>query len=174
MSSLKRFFKDTIIYGIAAVLPRAINIFLVKLHTSTLEADKYAVNTDYYVYAAYFNALLTFGMETAFFRFFSKENDKGKIVSTSFISLLVTSILFLIAMLIFSDAIATFFGFKDPLFFKLLIWTITLDTFVVIPYAYLRVANKPMRFTVYKVLNILIFKKSLLFFITSILIVFLI
>ncbi|MFN0728458.1 MATE family efflux transporter [Polaribacter gochangensis] len=164
MSNLKRFFKDTIIYGIAAVLPRAINIFLVKLHTSTLEADKYAVNTDYYVYAAYFNALLTYGMETAFFRFFSKEKDKGKIVSTSFISLLITSLLFLIAMLFFSTAISDFFGFKNPLFFKLLVWTITLDTFIVIPYAYLRVANKPMRFTIYKILNILIFALLNVFF----------
>lgn len=164
MSSLKRFFKDTIIYGVAAVLPRAINIFLVKLHTSTLEADKYAVNTDYYVYAAYFNALLTFGMETAFFRFFSKEKDKGKVVSTSFISLLITSVLFLIAMLIFSNDISDFFGFKNPLFFKLLIWTITLDTFVVIPYAYLRVANKPIRFTLYKILNIVIFAILNVFF----------
>jgi O-antigen/teichoic acid export membrane protein len=164
LSNLKRFFKDTIIYGIAAVLPRAINIFLVKLHTSTLEAEKYAVNTDYYVYAAYFNALLTYGMETTFFRFFSKEKEKGKIISTSFISLLTTSLLFLIVMLIFNDDISTFFGFKNPLFFKLLVWTITLDTFVVIPYAYLRVVNKPKHFTFYKVLNILIFALLNVFF----------
>jgi len=164
LSSLKRFFKDTIIYGIAAVLPRAINIFLVKLHTSTLEADKYAVNTDYYVYAAYFNALLTYGLETAFFRFFSKEKEKGKILSTSFISLFVTSLLFLITSLFFSHTLSVFFGFKNPLFFKLLIWTITLDTFVVIPYAYLRVANKPIRFTAYKILNILIFALLNVFF----------
>ena len=164
MSSLKRFFKDTIIYGIASVLPRAINIFLVKLHTSTLEADKYAVNTDYYVYAAYFNALLTYGMETAFFRFFSKEKDKGKVISTVFVSLLLSSLLFLAAALIFSNDISAFFDFKNPLFFKLLIWTITLDTFVVVPYAYLRVANKPLRFTFYKIANILVFALLNVFF----------
>lgn len=164
MSNLKRFFKDTIIYGIAAVLPRAINIFLVKLHTSTLKADKYAINTDYYVYAAYFNALLTYGMETAFFRFFSKEKEKGKVVSTSFISLLFTSLLFLIITLIYSENLAAFFGFNTPLFFKLLIWTITLDTLVVVPYAYLRVINKPARFTLFKVLNILIFAFLNVFF----------
>lgn len=164
LSNLKRFFKNTIIYGIAAVLPRAINIFLVKLHTSTLNADKYAINTDYYVYAAYFNALLTYGMETAFFRFFSKEKDKGKIVSTAFISLLITTLLFLVLMLIFSDDIAAFFGFKNPLFFKLLVWTITLDTLVVIPFAYLRVSNKPIRFTAYKILNISIFALLNVFF----------
>lgn len=164
MSSLKRFFKDTIIYGIAAVLPRAINIFLVKLHTSTLAADKYAVNTDYYVYAAYFNALLTYGMETAFFRFFSKEKDKGKVISTVFVSLFISSLLFLVSTLIFSNYISSFFDFKNPLFFKLLIWTITLDTLVVVPYAYLRVANKPLRFTFYKIVNILIFALLNVFF----------
>lgn len=164
MNALKRFFKDTIIYGIAAVLPRAINIILVKLHTSKLTAEKYAVNTDYYVYAAYFNALLTYGMETAFFRFFSKEKDKGKVVSTSFLSLATTTFLFLVVMLIFSSQISDFFGFRNPLFFKLLIWTTVLDTMVVIPYAYLRVTNRPIRFTIYKVLNILIFAFFNLFF----------
>jgi O-antigen/teichoic acid export membrane protein len=164
LSTLKRFFKDTIIYGVAAVLPRAINIFLVKLHTSTLNPEKYAVNTDYYVYAAYFNALLTYGMETAFFRFFSREKEKGKIVSTSFISLTITTFLFLILMLLFSNSISTFFGFKNPLFFKILIWTITLDTLVVIPFAYLRVTNRPIRFTTYKILNILIFATLNIFF----------
>lgn len=164
MNALKRFFKDTIIYGIAAVLPRAINIILVKLHTSKLTAEKYAVNTDYYVYAAYFNALLTYGMETAFFRFFSKEKEKGKVVSTSFLSLATTTFLFLVVTLIFSNQISDFFGFSNPLFFKLLIWTTVLDTMVVIPYAYLRVTNRPIRFTIYKVLNILIFAFFNLFF----------
>lgn len=164
MSALKKFFKDTIIYGIAAVLPRAINIFLVKLHTSTLKADKYAINTDYYVYAAYFNALLTYGMETAFFRFFSNEKEKGQVVSTSFLSLLFTTLLFLVCTLFYSNDLALFFGFGNPLFFKLLVWTITLDTLVVVPYAYLRVINKPFKFTLYKVLNILIFALLNFFF----------
>jgi O-antigen/teichoic acid export membrane protein len=164
LSSLKRFFKDTIIYGIAAVLPRAINIFLVKLHTSTLDAEKYAVNTDYYVYAAYLNALLTFGMETAFFRFFSKEKEKGTVVSTSFISLLISTLIFLCLALFFNDTITDFFGFKNPLFFKLLVYTITLDTLVVVPFAYLRVTNKPLKFTVIKLINIGVFAILNIFF----------
>lgn len=164
MSALKKFFKDTIIYGIAAVLPRAINIFLVYLHTSTLKADKYAINTDYYVYAAYFNALLTYGMETAFFRFFSKEKEKGIVVSTTFLSLLFTTLLFLVFTIIYSHELALFFGFSNPLFFKLLVWTITLDTLVVIPYAYLRVINKPFKFTLYKVVNIVVFALLNIFF----------
>ncbi|MFY0602382.1 MAG: oligosaccharide flippase family protein [Flavobacteriaceae bacterium] len=164
MGVLKKFLKDTFIYGVAAVLPRAINIFLVKLHTSTLEVEKYAVNTDYYVYAAYLNALLTYGMETAFFRFFSKEKEKGKIVSTSFLTLLFTSLLFLILGLFFNHSLSIYFGFKNPLFLKLLIWTITLDTLVVIPYAYLRVTNKPKKFTLFKIINISVFALLNIFF----------
>lgn len=157
MSTLKKFFKDTIIYGIAAILPRAINIGLVKLHTSVFGAEKYAVNTDYYVYAAYLNALLTYGLETAFFRFFSKEKEKGKVISTSFISLLITTVLFLIIGILNANNIADFFNFENVLHVKILIWTVFFDTIVVIPFAYLRVTNKPIRFTAIKIFNIVVF-----------------
>lgn len=103
-------------------------------------------------------------METAFFRFFSKEKEKGKIVSTSFISLLITTLLFLSTMLFFNKEISLFFDFSNPLFFKLLVWTITLDTLVVIPYSYLRVTNKSKRFTQYKLLNVLVFAFLNVFF----------
>lgn len=154
MSVLKKFFKDTIIYGIAAVLPRAISIILVRLHTDVFGAERYAVNTEYYVYAAYLNAILTYGMETAFFRFFSKEKEKGKIISTSFISLLITTLIFLGIALSFAEQIASTFGFENVLYVKILIWTVFLDTIVVIPFAYLRVTNRPIRFAGIKIANI--------------------
>jgi len=157
LNSLKRFFKDTLIYGIAAVLPRAINIILVKLHTNSLPAEKYAENTIYFVYAAYLNALLTYGMETAFFRFFTNEKNKGKVISTSFISLLLTTIFFLVLMLFYSKEIAVLMGFARPINFQILVLVITLDTLVVIPYAYLRVSNKPLKFAFFKILNIIIY-----------------
>ncbi|PTX60386.1 O-antigen/teichoic acid export membrane protein [Kordia periserrulae] len=154
MSALKKFFKDTIIYGIAAILPRAINIGLVRLHTDAFGSERYAVNTEYYVYAAYLNALLTYGMETAFFRFFSKEQEKGKIISTSFISLLFTTLIFLTLGLSFSSQITHFFGFEKEIYVNILVWTVFLDTIVVIPFAYLRVTNRPIRFAGIKIANI--------------------
>ncbi|KAB8151369.1 oligosaccharide flippase family protein [Kordia sp. TARA_039_SRF] len=157
MSALKKFFKDTIIYGIAAILPRAINIGLVGLHTEVLKTTKFAINTEYYVYAAYLNALLTYGMETAFFRFFSKEQEKGKIISTSFISLLFTTIIFLILGFTFAGEIATTFGFEKEIYVQILVATVFLDTIVVIPFAYLRVTNRPIRFAGIKIANIIIF-----------------
>lgn len=164
LNAINRFFKDTIIYGIAAVLPRAVNIVLVKLHTNTLASEKYAENTIYFVYAAYFNALLTYGMETAFFRFFTREKEKGKVVSTSFISLLTTTLLFFGIMYSYSDELTYYFGFSDPLYLKILIAVTTLDTLVVLPYAYLRVTNRPIRFMFFKVLNILIYAFFNLYF----------
>ncbi len=157
MGTLKRFFKDTIIYGIAAVLPRAINILLVKLHTNALQSEKFAVNTLYFVYAAYFNAFLTYGMETAFFRFFTKEKEKGKVISTSFFSILVTTLLFLFFTLIFSEELSGYFGFDEPIYLQILILVTTFDTLLVIPYAYLRVKNRPIRFAFYKILNTTIY-----------------
>lgn len=164
LSTLKRFFKDTIIYGIAAVLPRAINIVLVKLHTNTLASDKYAENTIYFVYAAYFNAILTFGMETAFFRFFTSEKEKGKVISTSFITLLITTLLFLVVMFFYSESIAVYFGFANPVYLQILILVTTFDTLVVIPYAYLRVTNQPIKFAYYKISNILVYAFFNLYF----------
>jgi O-antigen/teichoic acid export membrane protein len=164
LNAINRFFKDTIIYGIAAVLPRAVNIVLVKLHTNTLASEKYAENTIYFVYAAYFNAVLTYGMETAFFRYFTKEKEKGKVVSTSFISLLITTLLFFSVMYTYSDQLTSYFGFSSPMYLKILIAVTTLDTLVVLPYAYLRVTNRPLRFMLFKVLNILIYAFFNLYF----------
>ena len=164
MSTLKSFFRDTVIYGVAAVLPRAINILLTKLHTTSLKSEKFAENTWYYVFAAYFIALLSFGMETAFFRFFSKEKEKGKVISTSFITLLAATLVFLLVLLGFNTPLSSLLGFANPLHLKILTFVTALDLLVVIPYAYLRVTNKPIKFTFYKVMNILIYAIINLFF----------
>jgi O-antigen/teichoic acid export membrane protein len=164
LSTLKSFLKDTFIYGIAAVLPRAINILLTKLHTNTLVSTKYAENTWYFVFAAYFIAFLTFGMETAFFRFFSKEKEKGKIVSTSFITLLASTLLFLGVLFLFNQPLASALGFANPLHLKILTLVTALDLLVVIPYAYLRMTNQPVKFAFYKISNILIYAFFNVFF----------
>ena len=164
MSSLKGFFKDTIIYGIAAVLPRAINILLTKLHTDKLISAEFAENTWYFVFAAYFIAFLTFGLETAFFRFFSKEKEKGKIVSTAFITLLISTVFFLLVLLGFNETLSNWLGFDNPTHLKILTLVTAFDLLVVIPYAYLRVTKKPVKFAFYKISNILIYAFFNLFF----------
>jgi len=155
LSTLKRFFQDTVIYGIAAVLPRVINFLLVRVHTDALTADKYAVNSDFYIWAALFAIVLTFGMETAFFRFYNTENKKDALISTSFISTLVASLIFIGVIAINFDFFEQFLDFENnPLRLKLFIGILALDTISMVPFAYLRVTNRPVKYAVIKLINV--------------------
>ncbi|MGB3775068.1 MAG: polysaccharide biosynthesis protein, partial [Leeuwenhoekiella sp.] len=82
MSILKRFVQDTAVYGLATVLPRVMSIILIGLHTDVLANRSYADNTSFYIGAAFLNVLLSFGMETAFFRFFSQSENKQRVYTT--------------------------------------------------------------------------------------------
>jgi len=155
LSTLKRFFKDTIIYGIAAVLPRVINFLLVRVHTDALPTNNYAENTNFYIWIALFTVLLTFGMETAFFRFYKAEEKKDSIISTSFISVFFASIIFLISAFIFSNEFINLFDFaNNPVQFKLFIGILAIDAISVIPFAYLRASNRPVKYAAIKLINV--------------------
>lgn len=167
MSVLKSFFKDTIIYGLATVLPRLMNFILVPLHTDTLDTASYSDNTYFYVYAAFFNVLLTYGMETAFFRFFSKENEKEKVYSTTLISLIVSTITVFAVVMIFNQSLAEFVNLRLD-YFNYLIGVLVLDTLVVAPFAYLRATGKPIKFTFIKLSNIFIYVLLNFFFLWAI------
>jgi O-antigen/teichoic acid export membrane protein len=167
LSALKKFFKDTIIYGLATVLPKLMNFILVPLHTGTLETSSYSDNTTFYIYAAFFNVLLTYGMETAFFRFFSKSKYQERVFSTVLISLVVTTILFLATVLMFNEQLATLVKL-DQTYFNLLISVLVLDTLVVAPFAYLRATGKPLKFTAIKLTNIMVYVALNFFFLWAI------
>lgn len=167
MSVLKSFFKDTIIYGLATVLPRLMNFILVPLHTDTLDTASYSDNTYFYVYAAFFNVLLTYGMETAFFRFFSKENEKEKVYSTTLISLIVSTITVFAVVMIFNQSLSEFVNLRLD-YFNYLIGVLVLDTLVVAPFAYLRATGKPIKFTFIKLSNILTYVVLNFFFLWAI------
>ncbi len=155
LSTLKRFFQDTIIYGIATVVPRLLNFVLVPLHTDVLGTKDYSINTTFYVWAAFFNVLLTYGMETSFFRFFSRAEDKKSVFSTAFIALTTTTLLFFGVGMVFQDSFIRLVDL-NPFFFNILFSVLILDTLVVVPFAYLRATNRPIRFASIKLLNIFI------------------
>ncbi len=132
------------------------NFILVPLHTGTLATKDYSDNTIFYVYAAFFNVLLTYGMETAFFRFFSKSKEKDTVFSTALISLTITTILFLAVVILFNNQLASLVNL-DQTYFNLLIGVLALDTLVVVPFAYLRATGRPIKFTLIKLSNISIY-----------------
>jgi O-antigen/teichoic acid export membrane protein len=161
--SLKRFAKDTAIYGLATILPRIISVLLLGLFTYEMKNSQFSDATDFWIFASFFNVLLTYGMETSFFRFFTKLNKDDKVISTSFTAILITSIIFLVVMMVFSGPISEFLRIKT-LYFSILIFVAVLDTIAVIPFAWLRVTNRPVRFAFIKILNILIYLFCILFF----------
>jgi len=155
LSVLQRFFKDTIIYGLAIVLPRLINFLLTRLYTGVFKNEQFSENTVFYVYAAFFNVVFTYGMETAFFRFFSQHKEKEKVLSTSFITLTSSTIIFGALLFIFAKPLVSLMNI-DLLSYYILISIILLETLVVLPFAYLRVTGKPIRFAFIKLLNVFI------------------
>ncbi|MBK7095873.1 MAG: hypothetical protein IPH57_12850 [Saprospiraceae bacterium] len=131
--SLKKFAKDTAIYGVATILPRIISVLLLGLFTYEMRNSQFSDATDFWIFASFFNVLLTYGMETSFFRYFTKLNKDSKIISTSFTAILISSMLFLIIMLVFRNPISDFLEIKS-LYFSILIFVTVLDTIAVIPF----------------------------------------
>ena len=161
--SLKRFAKETAIYGVATVLPRVISILLLGLFTSELRSAQFSDATDFWIFAALFNVVLTYGMETSFFRYFTKLKGDTKVIDTSFTAILITSLVFLATMLLFRDQVSGILR-VDTLYFSILVFVTVLDTIVVIPFAWLRVTNRPMRFAVIKLANIVVYFLAILIF----------
>lgn len=155
MSVLKTFFKDTVIYGLAIVLPRLINFLLVRLHTDVLPNEGYSENTEFYVVAAFFNIILTYGMETSFFRFFSKNKDKDRVLSTAMITIVVSTFIFGILLFLFRVPISEALRINTD-FYSLLVGITLIDTLIVIPFAYLRVTGRPIKFASIKLINVFI------------------
>ena len=158
MSGLKSLFKQTAIYGLATVLPRMLSFLLVPLYTtegvlsSVAEYGQVSIIFSYFVLL---NVVLAYGMETAFFRFFNKHDDKRTVTGTSAISLIFSSFLFFALALLFQDQIAELISI-DVKYIKLIVWTLLLDALVIIPFAWLRAKSQPMRYAVIKILNVVI------------------
>jgi O-antigen/teichoic acid export membrane protein len=140
------------------IVPRLLNYFLLTpFYTRVFVTGEYGVITELYAYMAFLLVLLTYGMETTFFRFAEKEPDPKKVFSTSLISLLFTSSLFVFIVLIFGNPIASAIKYGDhPEYISMFSIIVALDAFTAIPFAFLRHKNKPLRFSVIKIVNVVV------------------
>lgn len=158
MGGLKTLFKQTFIYGLATVLPRMLSFLLVRLHTDENVLKSVADYGDVsliFSYFVLFNVILAYGMETAFFRFFNKEDDKVKVVGTATVSLMVTSFGFFAIGLIFKNSISESIDIKAE-YINLVIWILLLDALVIIPFAWLRANARPMKYALIKIFNVIV------------------
>ena len=156
MNPLKKLFKQTAIYGLATVLPRMLSVFLLPLYTSVFEqASGYGEYINIYAWIAIFNVFLAYGMETAFFRFYHKTENKNKVISTSLISLASTSIVFLLIAFVFKNTLSEVTNINVE-YIKFTSYILVLDALVIIPFALLRANEKPLKYAVLKTVNVAI------------------
>lgn len=160
MASFKGLAKDTVIYGMSSIVGRFLNYLLVPLYTAKIAAESggYGVVTNVYAYTALILVLLTFGMETTFFRFSNKEEEnKKRVFSTSLICVSTLAVAFFLLVLLFLPSIASFLGYADhPEYVWTMAATVSLDAIQAIPFAYLRYQHRPMRFFTLKMLFIVL------------------
>jgi len=130
-----------------------LSFLLLPLYTGVLETAGYGEINIIFSWFAIFNVILAYGMETAFFRFYSNAVDRNKVVTTSLISIMVSTFIFLVTALLFKDAIASFTNIEAK-YIKYAIYILALDALVIVPFAWLRANERPMRYAVVKILNV--------------------
>ncbi|RQO69358.1 polysaccharide biosynthesis protein [Pedobacter sp. KBW01] len=162
MSVYKKFLGQTMIYGISTIFSRLFNFILTPVYTGVFPPGVYGVFTKMFSYVSIINPILAFGMETTFFRYLNKHEDKKQeVYNNSFLVIAFISTLFLITALVFSDFLAryTLDGNLTELanqksYVHYFAWILFVDAISVIPFAKLRADGKPFKYSLIKFLNI--------------------
>lgn len=160
MASLKSLLKDTAIYGMSSIVGRFLNYMLVPLYTNVIPASSggYGIVTNLYAYTALILVLLTFGMETTYFRFANKEGENPDTVFSTTMSVTCTlSVIFLALISIFIGPIGNILGYADHHEYILLMaCVVALDAIQAIPFSLLRFQKKAIKFASLKFLFIIL------------------
>ena len=160
MGKLTTIFRDTAIYGMSSIVGRFLNYLLVPLYTAkfTAASGAYGVITNIYSYVALALVLLTFGMETTYFRFTNKSHtDSNVVYSTTLISVGSVAMLFALLVLLLLTPISEFMGYGEhPDYVGVMAVTVAIDAFLCIPFAHLRQQKKALKFALLKLLNIVV------------------
>jgi O-antigen/teichoic acid export membrane protein len=157
VTAIKRLAGQTAVYGIPSILGRILGYLLVPLYTRVFIPGEYGTVNVFYSYASFLMVILTYGMETSFFRYNEQETDKEKVFSTGMISLLLTSIFFLVIVSFYAGPIAKLIDYDDYKEYVIwFAWILVLDAISSIPFARLRALNKARRFATIKMTGIII------------------
>jgi O-antigen/teichoic acid export membrane protein len=158
LNQFKRLAGQTIIYGFGTIAPRLLNfLLLTPLYTRIFDKTEYGVFTELYAYIVFLLVILTYGMETGFFRFAKGEKDFKKVYSTSLVSLFATSLIFVLATVVFSEQIATLLDYEhNANYIRWFCIIVSIDAFTSIPFAKLRYEGKAKKFGILKIINVLV------------------
>lgn len=158
MASMKSLAKDTAIYGLSSIVGRFLNYLLVPLYTHVISAATggYGMVTNLYAYVALILVLLTFGMETTFFRFANKDGENPHCVfSTSMAVIAALTAVFLGIVFLGIDPISQAIHYQDHKeYIMMMACVVSLDAIQAIPFSYLRYKKRPIKFAALKLLFI--------------------
>jgi len=132
-----------------------LSVILVPLYTGVLENTSFGDYSIIFSYFVIFNVILAYGMETAFFRFYNKEEDKSQVIHTSTWSILFTTLAFL-ALAYLSISNIENFTRINPQNLQIIIWILALDALAIIPFSWLRATSQPVKFAFIKTVNVAI------------------
>ncbi|MCH5220367.1 MAG: oligosaccharide flippase family protein [Muribaculaceae bacterium] len=157
MAGIRSLMKDTAIYGLSSIVGRFLNWCLVPLYTIMFAVEEYGVVTYVYSVVALALIILTYGMETGFFRFANHERwkDPMQVYSTCLISLATTSSVFVIAVLMFLNPVTRWMECQgNPSYVVVMAVCVAIDAFTALPFSYLRYRKRPIRFAMLRLVNI--------------------
>ncbi len=148
MNPIKKLLGQTAVYGLSSIISRTLNFFLVPFYVYIFQDPKdYGVISVLYAFVAFLMVLLTFGMETAYFRFVQDETDKEKVFQMGFLSLMAVNGVFFIGIFFANNSIASWIGVEEhPEYITLLGLIVLIDAVSALPLAKLRQENKAKRF----------------------------
>ncbi len=165
---MKRLAGETAIYGISSIVGRFLNWMLVPVYTRVLTAESdYGIVTNLYAWTALLMVILTYGMETGFFRFINRKDTKEpmRVYATTLFSVASTSVLFMVALFCALMPVSRALGYAGhPEFVGMMAGIVAVDAFCCIPFAYLRYQRKALRFAFLKLLNIFLNIALVIFF----------
>lgn len=164
LSVYRKFAGQTAIYGISTIVSRLLNFLLTPLYTRVYQEEVYGIFTEMYSWAALINALLAFGMETTYFRYLQKNDDKQAVYSNGFLLVGMLSSVFLIGSFVNSQLLAGWMqkGTLVPAteyaaYIQYFAWIVFFDNLAVLPFAKLRAEGRAVRYSLLKFLNIAVF-----------------
>lgn len=158
MKEVRKLAGQTLIYGFGTIVPRFLNYaILTFLYTRIFEKAEYGVVTELYAWMVLLQIILTYGMETGFFRFSQRKEEYEQVYSTALISLFVTSLIFVIFIFIFITPVSSILNYSNNHdYIKMFAVILGLDAVSAIPFARLRRENRPIVFSFIKIMNVIV------------------
>ena len=168
MSLIKKLAGETALYGLSSILGRILTFVVLTpflTYVFNNQRAQIGIQTDLYAWAAFLMILFTYRMETAFFRFGAKKEDRQKAFQTAFIALLVSTLIICFILIQLKEKIALYLDYGDqPQYILWFALILGFDTLCALPMGYLRLEGKAFRFVVIKLTNLLIHLGFTMFF----------